>query len=140
MKTAAELAKQLPLNYSWVEEDTFIHEFVHYLNSLEYGDTYKSYNQRHFKNFGPTEYYNSPEEYNAYYVEGVNEILKDDVTGFVDTLTESKKNALERWLETKDNDPKILRLKEEIKLILYNKKHIPLETRRLQEQENILIE
>ena len=61
---------------------------------------------------------------------------------FIDNLSDSKQRALERWLDTKENDPKIKRIKEEIKLMLYNKKGIPMDTRRIKEQdnENILIE
>jgi len=50
---------------SWVNEDTFVHEFVHYLDDTKYSDTYKSSNDS---------YYNRDEEYNAYYLEGLKNI------------------------------------------------------------------
>jgi hypothetical protein len=57
---------------SWVEESMFVHEFTHYLDSLEYSPTY----QFHTKD-SETNYYNSPEEFNAYSMELFNKILKN---------------------------------------------------------------
>jgi len=39
-------------------------------------------------------------------------------------MTPSQKNALQRWLHTDDDHPKIGEIKEEIRLLLFNKKEI----------------
>ncbi len=57
---------------SWIEEDVFIHEFIHYLDSLRYGKTYKFDSPKNDEI-----YYNSPEEINAIYHEILNKILKN---------------------------------------------------------------
>ena len=46
---------------SWIEEHLFVHEFSHYLDSLKYSPSYKTSNNK--------EYYNSPEEIYAFYLE-----------------------------------------------------------------------
>lgn len=57
---------------SWVEEELFVHEFIHYLDFIRFSDTYKfKYPQDR------VEYYNSPEEFNAFYQEGLNNILRN---------------------------------------------------------------
>lgn len=56
----------------WVDENTFIHEFIHYLDMLRYTDTYKG---KESKN--DVEYYNSPQEYNAFTMEIINNALKN---------------------------------------------------------------
>jgi hypothetical protein len=57
---------------NWVDENVFIHEFIHFLDANRYGDTYS---------FSTPEnndrYYNSPEEYNAYTQEIIEQILKN---------------------------------------------------------------
>lgn len=57
---------------SWVNEDLFVHEFTHYLDANRYKDTYHFSNPENNK-----EYYNSPEEYNAFSHEIINQILKN---------------------------------------------------------------
>ena len=54
--------------------------------------------------------------------------IEDNLEEFVDSLSVSQKNALERWLDVDDCDDKIHDIKERIKLLLYNSKHIPIET------------
>lgn len=63
---------------SWVDENTFIHEFIHFLDGNRYGETYKS--KTHLNDY---EYYNSPEEYNSYSQEIIREIIKNknELTG-----------------------------------------------------------
>lgn len=51
--------------------------------------------------------------------------IEENFDKFIDSLTVSQKNALKRWLDTEDND-KIKRIKEQIKLLLYNKRNIPI--------------
>ncbi|VBB17664.1 hypothetical protein YASMINEVIRUS_127 [Yasminevirus sp. GU-2018] len=48
--------------------------------------------------------------------------IEENLEVFVDSLSPSRKNALERWLETDDEDAKIKEIKENIKLLLYNQR------------------
>lgn len=57
---------------SWVEPETFIHEFVHYLDSMRYSQSYKFKTPQ-----TKSDYYNSPEELNAYYHEIASSALKN---------------------------------------------------------------
>jgi len=57
---------------SWIDEYTFIHEFIHYLDSNRYGKTYTLK-----KPLNKDEYYNSPEEYNAYTQEIIRQVIKN---------------------------------------------------------------
>jgi hypothetical protein len=54
--------------------------------------------------------------------------IEENIDMFLDSLSESRKNALERWLSTSDDDNKIAKIKEQIKLLLYNKRHIVMAT------------
>ena len=57
---------------SWVDENLFIHEFIHYLDGNRYGDTYSFSTPKNDE-----EYYNSPEEYNAYSQEIIRKVIKN---------------------------------------------------------------
>jgi hypothetical protein len=58
------------------------------------------------------------------------EYIEENVEEFYDSMTKSQKNALNRWLTAdENNDKKIENIKEKIKLLLYNKRHIPLHTK-----------
>jgi hypothetical protein len=50
--------------------------------------------------------------------------IEENLDDFVDSLTTSRKNALDRWLAINDDDEKILKIKNEIKLLLYNKRNL----------------
>jgi hypothetical protein len=50
--------------------------------------------------------------------------IEENLDDFVDSLSISRKKALGRWLETDDNDKKIVEIKNEIKLLLYNKRKL----------------
>lgn len=75
-------------------------------------------------------------EWNLKFKDDVIDMLYDDkksyiqenMAEFIGSLSESGKNALNRWVATEDKDEKILRIKREIKLLLYNKREIPLNT------------
>lgn len=54
--------------------------------------------------------------------------IEDNLEEFIDSLSDSRKNALKRWLDTNDKDKKITRIKDNIKLLLYNKRNIVLNT------------
>lgn len=56
--------------------------------------------------------------------------IEENVEEFYNTMTKSQKNALNRWLLADEhNDKSIIKIKESIALLLYNKKHIPLTTK-----------
>ena len=50
--------------------------------------------------------------------------IEENLDDFVDSLSLSRKKALERWLTTDDNDDRIYKIKNEIKLLLYNKRNL----------------
>ena len=58
---------------TWVDDDFFIHEFIHYLDSKRYSNTYSIKQPNSLE-----DYYNSPEEYNAYTHEIIKKILKTE--------------------------------------------------------------
>ena len=56
--------------------------------------------------------------------------IEENIEDFYTTMTKSQKNALNRWLlADENNDKKIIKIKERITLLLYNKKHIPVSTK-----------
>lgn len=59
--------------------------------------------------------------------------IEENLDDFIDSLSASRKKALDRWLETDDDDDKISKIKNEIKLLLYNKRDFILD-----KQENIV--
>jgi hypothetical protein len=54
--------------------------------------------------------------------------IEENLDDFINSLTISRKNALKRWLDTEDNDDKIKDIKNQIKLLLYNRRDIPMKT------------
>jgi hypothetical protein len=52
--------------------------------------------------------------------------IEENLDDFIDSLTTSRKKALERWLSTDDDDDRISKIKNEIKLLLYNKRNLVL--------------
>ena len=63
-----------------LDVNCFIHEFIHYLDSLNYSDTYngpKQFKPDDFDNPDKlSEYVSTPEEFNAYYTASLNIIMK----------------------------------------------------------------
>jgi hypothetical protein len=56
--------------------------------------------------------------------------IEDNMDTFYDSITKSQQNALNRWLSIDDDDDnKINSIKERIKLLLYNKRHVPINTK-----------
>jgi hypothetical protein len=53
--------------------------------------------------------------------------IEENIDEFIDSLSVSRKKALDRWLDTDDNDERISKVKDEIKLLLYNKRNVALE-------------
>ena len=52
--------------------------------------------------------------------------IEENIDEFVDSLTSSRKQALDRWLDTSDDDERILKIKNDIRLLLYNKRNLVL--------------
>jgi len=50
--------------------------------------------------------------------------IENNIEQFYESMSLSQKNALQRWLHTDDDHPKIGKIKEEIRLLLFNKKEI----------------
>jgi hypothetical protein len=89
---------------TWISETEFIHEFTHFLDNSRRGNTYNFKNQETDK-----EYFNSPEEYNAYYQEMLNNIgkitKKEGVKNisFEEFLLKIKKYGYKNWLKNLDD-------------------------------------
>ena len=50
--------------------------------------------------------------------------IEENFDEFIDSLSLSRKKALERWLKTDNDDERINKIKNEIKLLLYNKRNL----------------
>ena len=48
--------------------------------------------------------------------------IEENLEDFLESLTTSQKNALDRWMNAKDDHPYIQKIKNDIKLLLYNKR------------------
>ncbi len=57
--------------------------------------------------------------------------IEDNFEEFCEKLTHSQRRAMDRWLNIDDEDPKVKAIKEDIKLLLYNKRDIPMQTKEL---------
>ena len=55
--------------------------------------------------------------------------IEENLDEFVNSLSQSRKNALARWLDMDDADDRIAKIKEDIKLLLYNKRNMIEETK-----------
>jgi hypothetical protein len=56
--------------------------------------------------------------------------IEDNADTFYDSMSKSQKNALRRWLLIdNDDDEKIKSIKDRMKLLLYNKRSIPIDTK-----------
>lgn len=54
--------------------------------------------------------------------------IEENLDEFINSLSVSRKKALERWLDTDDEDPKIKEIKGKIKLLLYNSRKLVCDT------------
>jgi hypothetical protein len=57
--------------------------------------------------------------------------IEENLDKFIESLSRSQKRALDRWLETDDNDGKIKAIKDRLKLLLYNKRNIVQKNKQL---------
>ena len=53
--------------------------------------------------------------------------IEENIDEFIDSLSVSRRKALERWLDTDDDDDRICKIKNEIKLLLFNKRNVILD-------------
>ena len=54
--------------------------------------------------------------------------IEDNLDRFIESLPKIYINSLKRWLDTDETDPRIAKIKQDIKLLLYNSRDIPLNT------------
>ncbi len=54
--------------------------------------------------------------------------IEENLEDFLGSLTPSQKRALNRWLDTDEDDKKIKNIKEKIKLLLYNSRYLPIKS------------
>lgn len=54
--------------------------------------------------------------------------IEENFDDFLASLSLSRRKALERWLETDEDDKKVSEIKDGIKLLLYNKKHMAIQS------------
>jgi len=64
--------------------------------------------------------------------------IEENLDDFVKSLSISRKKALIRWLELDDDDINIIKIKEEIKLLLYNKREIVIDEINLTNKRKII--
>jgi hypothetical protein len=57
--------------------------------------------------------------------------IEENLEDFYDALTKGQKNSLERWMDIDDDHMKVKEIKEKIKLLLYNKRKIPLKIKEI---------
>ena len=55
--------------------------------------------------------------------------IEENLDDFIDSLSVSRKKALERWLASEEDDDRINKVKNEIKLLLYNKRNLIMDKR-----------
>jgi hypothetical protein len=60
--------------------------------------------------------------------------IEENLDDFLDSLTLSRKQALERWLDLDDENDKIKEIKNQIKLLLYNKRKMPIDLENKKEE------
>ena len=66
--------------------------------------------------------------------------IEENLEEFVGSLTPSQVNALHRWMNADDTHPYISKIKNDIKLLLYNKRHMPLTNKNKKLDKQTIIE
>jgi len=56
--------------------------------------------------------------------------IEENLEEFLNSLTNSQKKALQRWMKAEENHPYIAKIKDDIKLLLYNKRKLPLDNKK----------
>jgi len=57
--------------------------------------------------------------------------IEENLDDFLDSLTNSQQKALQRWMKAEENHPYIAKVKDDIKLLLYNKRKIPVDNKKI---------
>jgi hypothetical protein len=70
--------------------------------------------------------------------ENKRDYIDENLDDFINSLSPSRRAALNRWLTIDDEHDKVKEVKESIKLFLYNKRNIPLDTRQIIRQQKII--
>ena len=65
--------------------------------------------------------------------------IEENIDEFINSLSSSRKKALDRWLVTDGEDEKINKVKNEIKLLLYNKRNFVTDNQYTDYQHDIAI-
>lgn len=60
--------------------------------------------------------------------------IEETIEEFITSLPQSRKDALKRWLDTDENNPKIKEIKEQIRLVLYNNKDMGVTSMEISKQ------
>lgn len=56
--------------------------------------------------------------------------IEENLEDFLNSLTNSQQKALQRWMKTEENHPYIAKIKDDIKLLMYNKRKIPIDNKK----------
>jgi len=62
--------------------------------------------------------------------------IEENIEELAKSLSQNEINALRQWLEINSNHAKIKEIKKKLKLLLYNKRKIPMDTKKKIEQNN----
>jgi uncharacterized C2H2 Zn-finger protein len=57
--------------------------------------------------------------------------IEENLKDFLNSLTLSQKKVLQRWMKDEENHPYIAKIKDDIKLLLYNKRKIPMDNKKV---------
>jgi ribosomal protein L37AE/L43A len=57
----------------------------------------------------------------------IKDYIEENINTFANLLSASEREALERWFAIEDHDKRILKVKEDMKLLLYNKRNVILD-------------
>ena len=63
--------------------------------------------------------------------------IEKKLEDFVESLSLSQRRALNRWVNTDEDNRKIREIKERIKLLLYNSKQLPIDAQKLTDDNKI---
>lgn len=68
--------------------------------------------------------------------------IEENLEDFLDSLSNSQQKALQRWMKAEEDHPYIVKIKDDIKLLMYNKRKMPISNKKCcnitsYEQDNI---
>jgi hypothetical protein len=62
--------------------------------------------------------------------------IEENLEDFINSLTNSQRKALQRWMDVDDNFPYIKKVKDDIKLLMYNKREMALNNKNCSKKSN----